>query len=178
MTVLLAALVLIPERGRSVLIVPMGGASKPTISRVVAALRARYAMDFEVMAPIAMPENAYYPPRKRWRAEKLLVRLSKRPAWRVMGVADKDISTTLHGHPDWGIMGLADCPGRSCVVSSFRAKQGVGCVAIHELGHTLGLPHCATKTCIMRDAEGTGRIAKSKGDFCQRCAGTIRQWLR
>jgi archaemetzincin len=41
-------------------------------------------------------------------------------------------------------------------------------VAIHELGHTQGLPHCENKTCYMRDAEG-GNPLEEEVDFCKTC---------
>jgi archaemetzincin len=180
LTLLLAALTLsfLPEGRSSVLIVPLGNPSKRTVQAVIASLRQKYKIEIVVGTRSPMPQSAYYAPRKRWRAEKLLDALVGKPAWRVLGVTDRDISTTAHGVKDWGIMGLAKCPGKPCVVSSFRSKKGVGLVAIHELGHTLGLPHCPIKGCIMRDAEGTGRIATSTGAFCSPCATRIQSWLK
>lgn len=70
-------------------------------------------------------------------------------------------------------MGLGYCPGKACVASSFRLspqkrQQQFFKVAIHELGHTQGLAHCAIKTCLMRDAEG-GNHLDEETDFCQKC---------
>ena len=41
-------------------------------------------------------------------------------------------------------------------------------VALHELGHTEGLPHCKNKTCLMRDAEGGNPLNEEK-EFCISC---------
>jgi archaemetzincin len=84
-----------------------------------------------------------------------------------------DISTTKNGIKDWGIMGLGYRPGKSCVVSDFRMavknrNQQFYKVVLHELGHTEGLPHCKTKTCLMRDAEGGNHLDEEK-DFCKNC---------
>jgi archaemetzincin len=70
-------------------------------------------------------------------------------------------------------MGLGYCPGTACIASSYRLKKGNKLtqfykVAIHELGHTQGLPHCSTKTCLMRDAEG-GNPIDEENDFCPKC---------
>lgn len=70
-------------------------------------------------------------------------------------------------------MGLGCRPGKSCVVSDFRMavknrNQQFYKVVLHELGHTEGLPHCKTKTCLMRDAEGGNHLDQEK-DFCKNC---------
>jgi archaemetzincin len=41
-------------------------------------------------------------------------------------------------------------------------------VAIHELGHTQGLPHCPNHSCYMRDVEG-GNPTDEEDDFCFLC---------
>lgn len=75
-------------------------------------------------------------------------------------------------------MGLGYCPGNACVVSTFRlARNNTATqfykVAIHELGHTQGLPHCKNKTCYMRDAEGGNPLDEETG-FCAPCTTILR----
>lgn len=41
-------------------------------------------------------------------------------------------------------------------------------VAIHELGHTEGLPHCPVKSCFMRDSEGRNPTNEEK-EFYPKC---------
>lgn len=88
-----------------------------------------------------------------------------------------DISTSKGEIKDWGVMGLGYCPGKSCVASSFRLsaqkrQQQFFKVAIHELGHTQGLAHCANKTCLMRDAEGSNYLNEETG-FCENCKAVL-----
>lgn len=126
-------------------------------------------------APIALPQQAFYAPRSRYRAELLIQYLSQ---WGsadtvVIGLTHKDISTTKGEVADWGILGLGYCPGVSCIVSTFRLSKAdllsqFYKVAVHELGHTQGLPHCPEKTCFMRDAEGGNPLNQEKG-FCTSC---------
>ncbi len=75
-------------------------------------------------------------------------------------------------------MGLGYCPGNACVVSTFRLdKDNLSNqfykVAIHELGHTQGLPHCTAKTCLMRDAEGKNNL-DNEFDFCEKCKKLLK----
>ena len=124
---------------------------------------------------ISFPENSYYKPRNRYRADTIIKSLRNNIGNDsvIVGLSNFDVSTTKNGIKDWGIMGLGYRPGKSCVVSDFRmAKknrdQQFYKVVFHELGHTEGLSHCKTKTCLMRDAEG-GNHLDEENDFCDSC---------
>lgn len=129
---------------------------------------------------IPFPENAYYKPRNRYRADSiiksLLNTIGKDSV--IVGLSNSDISTTKNGIKDWGVMGLGYKPGKSCVVSDFRLSfknknQQFYKLVLHELGHTAGLPHCKAKTCLMRDAEGGNPLDEEK-DFCNYCKNFLK----
>jgi archaemetzincin len=143
------------------------------------AVTAFYAIDVVVAAPLALPKNAFYAKRQRYRAEKLLDYLvaSAAPGARVMlGLTAVDISTTKGAYEDWGILGLATLDGRSAVLSSFRCRRGAknpahvharyAKTAVHELGHSFGLEHCVTPGCIMHDGEGSVLNTDTERDLC------------
>lgn len=127
-----------------------------------------------------MPGYAYYKPRARYKADSILKFLSKRtPKDQVtIGITKSDISTSKGKNPDWGVMGLGQCPGRSCVASTFRLNMAKGHdqlfkVSIHELGHTMGLPHCPILSCYMRNADGGNPLDEETG-FCKKCGDFLR----
>lgn len=134
-----------------------------------------------------LPSSAWYPPRSRYRAEKILKYLNtlrNGSYTKITGLTSKDISTTKDSIYDWGIFGLGELGGPTCVVSTFRLKKNSISknvflrrlleIVNHELGHTFGLDHCTHSRCIMEDAKGTIKtVDNSSGTLCNAC----RKWL-
>lgn len=166
---------------------PLGGAlDDASVTLVATALRRFYGLDVQVRPRLPLPKSAYYAPRRRYRAEKLLDFLAAHlPADgdRVLGLASVDISTTKGPIHDWGVLGLGAMGGESCVVSSFRARkksrdpaharERLAKVAVHEIGHTLGLPHCPTVGCLMEDAQGKVATTDREYDLCPACRARV-----
>ncbi len=147
-----------------------------------------FGLKVKVLPRAKLPRSAYYKPRRRYRADKLLrFLLTRLPAdgKRVLGLTGVDISTTKGKYKDWGILGLATLDGRSCVISAFRchkrsrgkrhARVRLAKVAVHEIGHTLGLPHCPTVGCIMEDARGKVATCDREYDICPRCRARLKK---
>lgn len=163
----------------SIVIVPLGNSiSDRTVSETFTQVK-KFVTNASCTSRVQLPASAYYKPRNRYRADSLIHwmhRLAKKDQI-LVGVTDKDISATVHGVSDWGVMGLGFRPGNACVSSTFRLKgkkDQFWKVVIHELGHTVGLLHCKTQTCLMRDAEGRGLTGKEVG-FCNTCALRLRK---
>jgi archaemetzincin len=152
------------------------------VALVKEALVSLVGLDVRVLPPCDLPASAYYPARRRYRAEKLLAFLRGRlppDGARVLGLVASDISTTKGRFVDWGVLGLGELPGTASVISSFRchkksrgprhARERLAKVAVHEIGHTLGLDHCPSRGCLMEDAEGQVATCDREYDFCARC---------
>jgi archaemetzincin len=160
------------------------------LDEAVRALREAYRGEMVLLPPKPLPDAAYYPPRDRYRADKLLDWLHKvalQNGGRVVGITEVDISATKGEHPDWGLFGLGNMPGRECVVSTYRLRsrtgdrllrQRVSKVVVHELAHTYGLDHCPTKGCLMEDAQARVSTVDAESGFCQGCQRKLQGVLR
>jgi archaemetzincin len=166
---------------------PLGGdLPGADVDLVRRALTALIGIDTRLLPRVSLPAAAYYPPRRRYRAEKLLDFLDGRlppDGARILGLTGVDISTTKGRAVDWGLLGLGRLDGASSVISELRcrmksrgpahARERLAKVAVHEAGHTLGLEHCPTRGCLMEDAEGHVATCDREYDFCARCRGLL-----
>jgi archaemetzincin len=177
------------EPGKFLYIQPLGKELPDAdVAIVVTALTEFYGLGVRILPRVDHPQEAWYAPRRRWRAEKLLDFLAPRlPAdgFRVLGLTASDISTTKGKIYDWGVLGLGSLDGAAGVISSFRAHKGaknaqharerLAKVAVHEIGHTQGLDHCPTVGCLMEDAEGKVATCDREYDLCPACRAKLIQ---
>ncbi len=173
-----------PEKAFQIFIQPFSDID-PAYTEFVYQEIQKYYPHISLAKTIELPAAAYYAPRNRYRADSI-IRLLARKANAgdvILGLTEKDISSSKNQSKDWGVMGLGYCPGNACVASSFRLlkkskKVQFFKVAIHELGHTQGLPHCAEKSCFMRDALGGNPTDEEKA-FCANCKKNLkgRGWI-
>jgi archaemetzincin len=155
---------------------PFTGISEAEVNHVAGRIRGFYH-SVKVLPAIELPAKAYYAPRNRHKADSLLQFLGSYK--NDIGLTSQDISTRKNDVSDYGVMGLGYCPGKACVASSFRLNrknkaEQLFKVAIHELGHSQGLPHCKNKSCFMRDADGKNPTDEETA-FCASCTLHLRK---
>ncbi|MFM2336818.1 MAG: hypothetical protein RL115_11 [Bacteroidota bacterium] len=159
------------KKATTIYVLPLGKTDKQFENNTVTDLKKIFS-NVLLLPSENMPASAYYSPRNRYRADTLIHWMSNRANENeiMVGITHHDISTKKGSNTDHGVFGLGFHPGNASMASDYRLKNKSNFfkVVIHELGHNAGLPHCPTKTCFMRDAEGGDPTGEEK-EFCQRC---------
>ncbi len=170
------------QKSDIIAIQPLSNPKAASISVLCNNIQTFYGCKVIILPNREIPINAFYKKRQRYRADSLLIFLEANKPDSVnfiVGLTDKDISASVTGYKDWGVFGYGQCPGVSNIISTFRLSKKASNsiidtrlknVAIHEIGHNYGLPHCADTSCIMKDAHGKLSSIEGKSrSLCQRC---------
>lgn len=127
---------------------------------------------------------------KRYKALEIIRWLNKEKVTISIGITGEEIcidKKDKHGnikvpkdkYSDWAVFGLGYLGKSGSVVSYKRLEEGMlrhnrlQKIVIHEIGHNLGLSHCANN-CVMNDAaEQIATVDNAPKDFCKHCKGKI-----
>ncbi|SRR5258707_13398941 len=162
----------------------LGPVPRVVLSGVRDALSRSYGVTVTVGSPLALPRVGYRPRREQYRADALLDRIDRTVAGDspgIVGVTTADIFV-----PDFNFLfGLSYLGRRSALVSVARLGQvptlssrmtprsrlvrRASKIAIHELGHGLGLDHCREPGCVMRYSDSVADLDRESSEFGPRC---------
>jgi archaemetzincin len=135
--------------------------------------------------PPGPPRHAY-DPRRRQHASGVILKwmLEVAPApGKVLAVTDQDLFIPILTY----VFGEAQLSGSVAVVSLVRLSEDVELFgprllaerlakeAVHELGHTFGLRHCATPGCVMGRSSGVRDVDDKRTVPCAECKGRLQQ---
>ena len=144
------------------------------IARALAGDLAARGTSTRVDAPVPLPDASYVPTRGQYRGEPLLALVSGHGARHVLGITQRDLYA---GNLNF-IFGIAS-PRGACIVSTARLAIGADDAvfrarllkeAMHELGHTLGLGHCADPACVMHFSNSLADTDRKGVACCERCS--------
>jgi archaemetzincin len=161
-----------------VALLPMGPLDRRAIDNLAQDLK---GMGFvvELVGERALPREAFDVGRNQFHADALLALAHSARAQRVLGVTDVDLYA---GGLNF-VFGIAQPGGPACVISLFRLHFGADeerfraralKEAMHELGHTFGLGHCADSGCVMWFSNTLAETDRKGAAFCPRCAEKLR----
>jgi archaemetzincin len=167
----------------SIHIIPLGKVSEKVVNDLVNGLTSFYHKEVIVEKSTPLDKGLLAKSKSRYSGDSILKRFNS--SKNSVVISEVDIVTPKAGVTnEWGVFGLGLRPGNVCVISSFRLKKNSSAellterlqkVAIHEVGHNLGLDHCTKNSeCLMSAANGTiNQVDHEKMLFCDNCKKII-----
>jgi archaemetzincin len=165
-------------------LIPMGKVDMTAVSVVAANIQAILGLNTRILPVQPEPEHAYLARRGQYDGGKIINELaaaSDGSRFR-LAVVSVDIFTPILTF----VFGESQLGGKAAVVSLFRTKtksrdksyNRAAKIAIHEIGHLLGIVHCRTPDCIMGFSNNLEKLDTLPMRFCEACEFETRRLLR
>jgi len=166
-------------------VLPVGKIEEETLTRVILHLESVFknCKLVKIRGEESILQDAYNGARHQYDSKIILENLAKTvkaptPADKLLAILSVDLYT---GGLNF-IFGQAQYHGQFAVVSTYRLKpefyggedgalllRRLEKEAVHELGHTFGLSHCANPTCVMSFSNSIRMVDRKDAVFCQSC---------
>lgn len=174
------------EQVVGVVLQPVGAVPEPLVRRLAEAVADVLALEPSVRSALPWPSPTCAPERLQRHALRLLHLIAEQPrdpSTVLLGVADADLYV-----PDEAfVLGVFNRPSRASVVGLARLRQEfwglpadeglfrtrVVKLALHQLGHALGLRHCTSGRCVMGPTPGLLGLDDADAAYCRACRASL-----
>lgn len=163
---------------------PMGRMDMTAVSVIAANLQAILGLNTRIHPVQPEPNYAFLARRGQFEAGKIIHTMAQIPGGALfrLGVVNVDIYTPILTF----VFGESQLGGKAAIISLFRVQSKnkektynrTAKIAIHEIGHLLGIVHCQAMDCLMRFSNNLERLDDLPLRFCPACEYEARRYLR
>ncbi|MFP3870470.1 MAG: archaemetzincin family Zn-dependent metalloprotease [Syntrophobacteria bacterium] len=169
---------------RIIYVVPFGKIRDEILTDVAEGISEQFGLQVVIAENQGKPVFALEPARQQYNSQLILKRLCEvfpPDALKILGVTHVDLFSPIFAY----VFGEAQFRGKCAVVSTYRLHGNpatAGCPplvdrlekeALHELGHTFGLRHCADPNCVMHYSVGLACADRKFPFFCPACRDLV-----
>lgn len=169
-----------------ILIVKIGNIENEVIERLKIDLEKVFYRSVQIGKTMPEPNYAFNMNRNQYLSTVILNTLLKEKDFlsyeRILGIVDHDLYV-----PDLNFV-FGEATQRASIISLTRLRQEfyglpenkelffrrVLTEAVHELGHTYGLPHCNNQYCVMFFSNSLRDTDRKSYEFCPKCRSYLR----
>lgn len=171
---------------QSITLISFGHFERDFLNRIAAEVTSELQLPVKIKEGHIDLSDYYDPTRRQYNGNKLLVevdRMYSSDSYKALGLFNVDLFIPILTF----IFGQAYLNGRTGIVSLYRlSNDRYGMIpnekalldrtikeVIHELGHTLGLIHCHTSTCVMRSSTYVEDLDLKSSNLCIKCRSEL-----
>jgi len=171
------------SHSRFIYILPLGDVDDEYLKNIAESIEEQFGLPVKITPDQGLPVYALDVGRQQYNSNLILRKLienAEPDAIKLLGVTHVDLFNPIFSF----VFGEAQFKGKGAVISSYRLHGNpendstIGCPplisrlekeAIHELGHTFGLRHCADPDCVMQYSVGLECADRKFSFFCPAC---------
>ena len=164
-------------------VIPLGDVGDEYLKGIAESIEEQFGLPVKITSNQGVPAYALDVARQQYNSNLILRKLideAAADALKILGVTNVDLFNPIFSY----VFGEAQFKGKGAVISSYRLlgnpenESAVGSPplisrlekeAIHELGHTFGLRHCADPDCVMQYSVGLDCADRKFSFFCPAC---------
>lgn len=167
-------------------LLPLGSIPQQVLADLAHGITAEYRLPCELLPSEPDPAFAFNVTRQQYSSTEILAVVAKRctpHGGRLLAVTPVDLYIPILTF----VFGEAQLHGSAAVVSYHRLRQEFYGLppdtailhqrlvkeSVHELGHTLSLPHCDDYECVMAPSHAVEWIDLKRSRFCSVCSANV-----
>jgi archaemetzincin len=172
---------LTPQTENNIMISPIGAVDAEMLKQISIRLKGIFGYSTDIETLLQSVSFAFDPHREQYNSTLILEHLEKLVppgTLKIIAITHVDLFIPILTY----VYGEAQLGGKACIISTHRLNEGLQSIpnpsafrvrlmkeAVHELGHTFNLRHCAERSCIMHYCRCVEDVDAKSDQLCHYC---------